>query len=329
MPDFEFVGNPDLKYVTDYRGNKFENGRFYNEQPRKHPQVKEVVQWKLAGNPQKEEKKNDDYRLTVLANNQFFNKKEDMIVWLGHASFFIRLNGINIITDPCFYDMYFIKRLANLPCKADEIVNIDYILLSHGHRDHFDIKSLKVLTKYNPKIKFLCPLKIGDLVKKHIGDFEIQEAGWYQQFSMIRGVDVVCLPAIHWNKRQLTDFNNQLWGSFWLEANGFSIYFGGDSSMGTHYKEINQHLGSPDVALLGIGAYSPQIIMQSSHTSPEEAVEACNILGAKHFIPMHYATYDLSDEPISEPIRKVKALAENGVLNANLLDLKIGEEWCW
>jgi len=327
MPDFEFVGNPDLKYIADYKGNKFANGRFYNEQYRKQPQIKEVVQWKMAGNPQKREKQNDDFRLAVLANNQFFNKNDDMIVWLGHASFFIRLNGVNIITDPCFYDMYFINRLANLPCKADEIKNIDYILLSHGHRDHFDVKSLKVLTKNNPTVKFLCPLKIGELIKKYIGDFETQEAGWYQQFSLIKEIDMVCLPAIHWNRRLLTDFNNQLWASFWLKSNTTSIYFGGDSAFGPHYTDIEKVMGSPAIAILGIGAYKPQLIMQSSHTSPNEAVEACNLLGAKHFIPMHYGTYDLSDEPISEPITTVKTLKSDGTLKAGLINLKIGEQW--
>ena len=46
--------------------------------------------------------------------------------------------------------------------------------------------------------------------------------------------------------------------------------------------------------------------MKPSHTSPEEAIQAFHDLNAKYFIPMHYGTYDISDEPMSEPMRLVK-----------------------
>lgn len=65
-------------------------------------------------------------------------------------------------------------------------------------------------------------------------------------------------------------------------------------------------MGRPQVCLLPVGAYSPRQIMQYAHVNPEEAVEAFNDLGGQIFIPMHYGTYDLSDEPLSEPIKKLQ-----------------------
>ena len=62
-----------------------------------------------------------------------------------------------------------------------------------------------------------------------------------------------------------------------------------------------------DYALIGIGAYTPRYIMQSSHLNPEEAYQAYLDLGARHLIPMHYATFILSDEPLREPIEKNSA----------------------
>jgi L-ascorbate metabolism protein UlaG (beta-lactamase superfamily) len=79
--------------------------------------------------------------------------------------------------------------------------------------------------------------------------------------------------------------------------------------------------------MLPIGAYKPAFLMKASHTNPQESVSLFNQLGAKTFIPMHYATYDLSDEPISEPIRTVQNLHKTGVLQGELQDLAVGERF--
>ena len=65
--------------------------------------------------------------------------------------------------------------------------------------------------------------------------------------------------------------------------------------------------------------------MKHAHTNPEEAVQAFHDLEGQYFVPMHYGTYDLSDEPLGEPIRRVRTLAENGGLNGELMELGVGE----
>ena len=140
-----------------------------------------------------------------------------MIVWLGHASFFIRMQGVTIITDPCWTDLPMIKRQVGLPCSADEFKNIDYLLLSHGHRDHYDTDCVNQLIGQNPAMELLLPLRLSELLGSQRSAVPYQEAAWWQQFSTQSGssrsgLEIMFLPAKHWNRRWLNDFNRQLWG---------------------------------------------------------------------------------------------------------------------
>jgi L-ascorbate metabolism protein UlaG (beta-lactamase superfamily) len=62
------------------------------------------------------------------------------------------------------------------------------------------------------------------------------------------------------------------------------------------------------VALLPIGAYSPDNF-RSVHTSPEDALRGFLDLGAKFMVPMHFGTFRLSAEPVSEPLPRLVAAA--------------------
>src|SRR5690606_13874676 len=132
---------------------------------------------------------------------------------------------------------------ADLPCTTDKIKNIDYLLLSHGHRDHFDNKSLEIVLQQNPQAIALCPLNIGSLVRKLDKDRTIQEAGWYQQF-LTDGLKITMLPALHWHRRHTSDFNEMLWGSFMIEGRDQKIFFAGDTAYGSHFSQICSVMGA-------------------------------------------------------------------------------------
>ena len=82
-----------------------------------------------------------------------------------------------------------------------------------------------------------------------------------------------------------------------------------------HFEEIEELLGPMDVCLMPVGAYKPSFLMQKSHLNPHEAVRAYNILRGGTFIPMHYGTFDLSDEPASEPVRLLEQIAATGLMS--------------
>ncbi|MGB0524295.1 MAG: MBL fold metallo-hydrolase [Flammeovirgaceae bacterium] len=320
--------NPTLQTIkSGYEGNTLINGIYVNGDVLEHPKsFWEVLKWQMSKNPQKKEKKEEGFQLKVIDNSDFLHHHNNVIVWLGHACFFIRINEVNILTDPCLTDLPLVPRKAGLPCEITDIQHLDYILMSHGHRDHFDIPSLKPLLKNNPDVEFLTPLDMHPLLNK-LGNTCYQEAGWWQSFQIEEDITIHFLPAIHWNRRGITDFNLMLWGSFMITDGKTKIYFAGDTAYGNHFKEIGGFYENIDFCLMPIGAYKPIHFMKDAHISPEDAVKAFNELEARHFIPMHYGTYDLSDEPLGEPIKMMRNFHDQKQLNGNLQELAIGEEY--
>lgn len=321
----EIKYNEKLPFIReDIKGNLCIDGEFVFEKKKDKLPFENLFKWITTPNPQRTEKKTDKFKPEVIYSNEFINTKEDKIVWLGHSSFFIQLNGIKILTDPVFYDLTpLLKRKHDLPCTIQHFKNIDYILLSHGHRDHLDIPTLKKLVKQNPAIEILCPLGFTKMLKE-IGFKNIQEAAWWQQYD-VEHLDITFLPAKHWNRRFITDYNTTLWGSFAVKTSTKTIYFAGDTGYDIHFKEINNYIPDFDICLMPVGAYKPKFVMEWAHTSPHEAVQGFHELNGKTFIPMHYGTFDLSDEPASEPKKILKELKEKKKLNGNLEILKVGE----
>ncbi len=233
---------------------------------------------------------------------------------------------MTIITDPAFFDLPTRERRVSLPCDVTDLKGVDYLLISHDHRDHFDAKSVNQLVALNPEMKALMPLNGSQLLKVNgFDEISFQEAGWYQEYQLNENLRVIFLPARHWGRRGLNDQNRVLWGSFLIHSGNTKIYFGGDSGYGEHYKEIRELFGKINYCILPIGAYSPSYMMKTSHTTPEEALQAFIDLGGETFIPMHYGTYDLSDEPVGEPLQRLKNEARRLNISDKLKVLDIGE----
>jgi L-ascorbate metabolism protein UlaG (beta-lactamase superfamily) len=321
-----FRFNPDLPFVKPgYAGNRVEDGRFVNEDGSMPVGFGTVMKWMLSKNPQREEKRSDRFRLPVKRDDKIFSITADSFSWLGHAAFLFRLGGKLLLIDPCLHDIPLTKRLANSPFKPAELRGLDYILLTHTHRDHFDIPSLKELIAVNPGVQFFVPLNAGVLLKK-LGAKNITEAGWFQEFPVAGSqLRIVFLPARHWNKRGLTDTNRELWGSFMLSSGNTNHYFAGDTAPAKHFAEIKQLFPVIDHAFMPVGAYKPEYMMRYAHMSPQEAVDAFHTLGAKTFVPMHFGTFDLSDEPPGEPLRILRRLEQDGQLRGKLLSPALGE----
>ena len=202
--------------------------------------------------------------------------------------------------------------------------------LSHNHRDHLDIPSLKKLLPQNPTMEFLVPLETADFLYKNVSkNLKIQEAGWYQQFKTKEGIKVNFLPSKHWCRRGLFDFNEMLWGGFWLETQtsneNHKLYFVGDTAYANHFKRIKKILGAATTVVMPIGAYKPSFMMQNAHINPEEAVKAFEETKGQTLIPMHYGTFDLADEPIGEPIKWLTLEMKKQELSEKLTAPKIGE----
>ena len=322
-----FVRNEKLPTIKEgWPGNPVDvNGRFVNLEFPFLSQYRDVFKWMFTRNPQKAEKENDQFRLKVVNDSTFLNNDKDCIIWLGHASFFVRLRGVSLLIDPVFFDVPLVKRYSPHAFAAGYFKDLDYLLVSHDHRDHCEDKSIRIITANNPQVEILTGLNMETLLRPWSGKRPIQMAGWFQQYQTKEGISVFYLPSRHWSKRGLKDENLRLWGAFAIQSDNHTIYFSGDSGYGNHFRETKDLFPSIDVAIIGIGAYKPEWFMHPNHVSPSDAVRAFHDTGAKTFIPMHYGTFDISDEPVGEPLRILKNLQKEDGIKGRLQILQPGE----
>lgn len=310
--DQTYKSNPQLRTIhpdADWKGTPVDkDGRFMNLYHPFIPTTLAVLKWKLQPAQFKKEKKMENWQPEIVTDHSWLNGNDDLIVWLGHCTFYIRIGGIRLITDPVFGDILLIKRKTPFPIDPALLLNLDYILLSHDHRDHMDKHSLQLLARNNPDAEYLTGLGAAQLVHEFTHSDKITTAGWYQQFNT--RIPITFIPSRHWAKRGAFDTNKRLWGGFVIEANNKRILFGGDSGYDLHYKELGKIFGRFDYALLGIGAYLPLYFMSPNHQSPTDALKATDDLNAVHLIPMHYGTFDLSDEPLSMPLQELLKAAD-------------------
>jgi len=324
----ELRANPELNFIKkDWPGNPLnDDGTFRNINFPFVNDITKLIKWQLSKNPFKEEKKNDKFRLPVEDGSEFLVSKDDGVMLIGHSTFLIRLGGKLMITDPIFdVPSFFMTRYSKLPFEPEEIRNLDYILLSHDHYDHLHKKSLKLLFKNNPNVKLLTGLNLGEYCADFLESIKYQEAGWYQQYSITESnLKITFLPTRHWGNRFINDMNTRLWGAFMIESSDKKIYFGSDSGWDVHFAEVGKLFGPPDIAIIGIGAYQPEWFMAPHHIGPKDGLMAAGEMNAKRLIPMHYGTFDLSDEPIGNPHREIIRLYSEKKYKFELLMPVIG-----
>ena len=259
------------------------------------------------------------------------NKDSDYIVWIGHATFLIKLGDTTIITDPVFSKntgplTFGPKRYVDPAIKLDEVPKTDLLLLTHNHYDHLDASAIRNFPHKNTKV--LLPLKLSKYFKRFK---DVNELDWYDEIQVNKDIKVTLLPAVHWSKRSLWDTNKTLWGNFLIEYKGKKILFASDTGYGNIYKELGNKYGPIDVTFINVGAYNfyPMMPVKDKsiyHTNPEEALQIGKDLNSKKVVGMHWGTVVLSLEPIMEPPKRFKDSAKNfGYSKDDAIIFKIGE----
>jgi L-ascorbate metabolism protein UlaG (beta-lactamase superfamily) len=245
------------------------------------------------------------------------------LTWVGHASFVLKLDGRLFATDPVWS-----RRLSGVLARRvppgvalDAIPPIDVVLVSHNHRDHFDLPSLK---RIGPSALYVVPLGNAELLRK-LGLTNVVELDWWQTHTLGQ-TQITLVPARHWSMRNPWDRNNMLWGGFVIRSSEGVVYHSGDTALFDGFSEIGKRCGPIDWALLPIGAYEPRWFMQPQHMNPDDAVQAFEHLGARTFVAMHWGTFKLTDEPLSEPPVRLRALwNSHGLDEKRLWVLDVGE----
>jgi L-ascorbate metabolism protein UlaG (beta-lactamase superfamily) len=304
----------------------FEGRHFFNPEGGRPRQLGSVLRWMLTRRPARWPKHVEVSRPTVLPNVPPGGLSATFV---GHSTFLLRLPEAVVLTDPIWSERASPlswagpRRVRQPGLTWEQLPPVDLVLLSHNHYDHLDLPTLvRLRDTTNPLI--LTTLGLGPYLARR-GFQRVVELDWWQDYRHA-DLQVTLTPARHASGRGLFDRDRTLWGGFVVRSAGGVVFYVGDTGYGQHFSAVRQRLGSPDLALIPIGAYEPRWFMAPVHMNPAEAVRAFLDLEPRLAIGMHFGTFQLTDEPIDEPVHALgQALAEAGVDEARFRILGCGE----
>ncbi|MDQ1151757.1 L-ascorbate metabolism protein UlaG (beta-lactamase superfamily) [Sphingobacterium zeae] len=304
---------------------QFKNGKFRNTSPT--PMLSQP--WTVALYDylfKRSKETSPQYNIpTVHVDWKKLLEQSNGLVWFGHSSYLLHVDGKNILVDPVFsgsaspipgsvkaFKGTDVSTVSDLPA-------IDFLFISHDHYDHMDYKTLKAL---QPRVgKVIVGLGVGaHLEYWGYRPEQIIERDWWDEVDLGDGFQVTVAPARHFSGRGIFTANT-LWASYALQTPTKKLYLGGDSGYDSHFKEIGNQLGPFDLAILENGQYD--LSWKHIHMMPEEVVQAAHDLKASVLFPVHSAKFVLANHAWYEPLERISIEATKQQLS--LLTPMIGQ----
>ena len=208
----------------------------------------------------------------------------------GHSTFTLTTDdGTRVVIDPWFDE----NPVSDV--KADEVDDVDFILCTHGHFDHFaDAIPLAkrtgaTLVSTFEIVSFVQTQGVENAHPLHIG------GGFNFPFGYVK-----MTAALHGGQVAGDDEGafTTVPGGFWMDLNGKRLYHAGDTAL---LMDMQLLRGKVDVALLPIG--------DNFTMGPEDAVRAVEFIRPKTVIPIHYNTFDMIAQDPEAFRRQVGELA--------------------
>ena len=237
---------------------------------------------------------------------------QDLVVWLGHSSYFVQLGGQRVLIDPVFS-----VNAAPIPgankafegtnlYTADDMPEIDALLISHDHYDHLDYPSVQAM---KPKVRqVIVGLGVGTHFEAWGYDMRrVREADWNEVIAMTPQVQVHVTPARHYSGRTFTR-DQSLWVGFALVSPERRYFFSGDSGYGPHFAEIGRRLGPFDFAALDAGQYDPR--WANVHMNPEQAAQAAEDLRTHVLVQAHVGRFTIAPHDWDAPFKRLAAASQ-------------------
>jgi L-ascorbate metabolism protein UlaG (beta-lactamase superfamily) len=284
----------------------FDGKRFFNPGAPQARGFLDLFRWKFSSRPEPSPRFVADVQPSKPSSS--VQGDELHVTLINHSTLLLQFKDVHILTDPIWSERASPlasigpRRRRNPGVRWEDLPRIDIVLLSHNHYDHLDLTTLRRLG--HGQCEFVVPTGVSQLLRSQsIG--AVHELDWGGSLPL-RGTVIHSVPAFHFSARGILDRNLTLWCGYVIQAANRIVYFAGDTGFGDHFTQIRERFGSPDLALLPIGAYEPRWFMSPIHMNPEDAVTAHRILGAKTSIAIHHGTFQLADESLDTPRRRLR-----------------------
>ena len=284
----------------------FDGKRFFNPDAPQAAGLRDALRWMLTSRPEPSPRFIDD--VVPSKPPSAVAQRHLRVTLVNHSTVLLQHSNSHILTDPIWSERASPvagigpRRHRKPGVRLEDLPRIDTVLLSHNHYDHLDVASLRRLAERGHS-QFVVPARVAPLLRsRDLGP--VHELDWGESVSL-DGTIVHAVPALHFSARGLFDRNATLWCGYVIETPESIVYFAGDTAFGGHFAAIRERFGPPRLALLPVGAYEPRWFMCPVHMAPEEAVRAHEVLGARTTIAIHHGTFQLGNEGIDTPKRRL------------------------
>jgi L-ascorbate metabolism protein UlaG (beta-lactamase superfamily) len=293
-----------VKASPNYKDGKFQNLVFTPDLTEGYSMFGVMIDMLFKSHPNRSP---IDSIPSIKTNLKELPTDENVLVWFGHSSYFMQIEGKTFLIDPVFSgnaspipgttksfkgtDTY---NVADLP-------KIDYLVISHDHYDHLDYETIIALKDKVGQV--ICGLGVGEHFEYWgYSSSSLIEKDWNESVDLGNNFTISTVPGRHFSGRSFNR-NNTLWTSYVLKTPTQQIFIGGDSGFSNHFKSIGEKFGSIDLAILENGQYN--VAWQAIHTLPNETLQAGKDLNAKRIFPVHSGKFSLGMHPWYEPLSEI------------------------
>lgn len=225
--------------------------------------------------------------------------------FVGQATALLRMEGHTIITDPHFSHRAGVRvfgrsigrhRSVELPCDPTELPEIDLVLLSHAHLDHWDRPSLRYLA--DRRTIAVVPRRTKRLLPRGFG--KVIEVNWEDE-ARVDPLSITAVRPAHWGARYVFD-TRRGFNAYVVDSPTRRVVFSGDTAHTDAFDALAEQDKAVDLAILGIGTYRR---WEHAHATPEQAADMAARMGAQRIMPVHHMTFRDPEEPIDEPLERL------------------------
>ena len=248
-------------------------------------------------------------------------------LWVGHATVLVQLDDRFVLTDPVFVHTLAqaSPRLVEPGLDPKRLPPLAAVVVSHMHFDHLSFGSLDLIEQRTPVV--LVPPGVRGNMPRY--SFEIRELESWASYEH-DGLRITAVPVQHVGGRYGLDsaFEPRAFTGFVLEYRGLSVYFGGDTAyLPSAFRATQARFPNLSLALLPICPDAPRDFMQYTHLSPNQALDAFTLLGARQMIPIHFDTFINSDDARGACPNELRArMHARGLNDEQVSILAIGEQ---